>query len=143
MNRLDNELKSILSNHESTVPHDAWENIKDGLVEDNANRYLLFYWMTGLLVIALISLLAFKLIDGNPASNDAELNSINMSEVSSLDDNSYLIPLETDMLRFDDRHNDDVNNLVITKSSFKNTKVVEVEDSSFIKNLKAIKEIKK
>lgn len=138
MNRFDEELRTKLHQHSAEVPEGMWNSISAELVEDGSNRYILFYWLSGLLMIALLGMIAFKSIVPNEIVAIPEIEVI--AEDSDLDENSSLLPLDSELNKED---GEVINNLIITKSSLTNNKEIDVSKSDFIENLKAIKKAKK
>lgn len=141
MNRFDDAIRQKLSNHTTEVPADAWSNIQQELVEDNSIRYVLFYWMTGLLIIALMGLLVFKTITPQESIIESIVDvEAPVEQEHTLNENSVLLPLESEVSEQDAQG---INNLIITSSTLEKTRKVDVSDSSFIKNLKVIQELRK
>lgn len=135
MNGFDNQMREKLINHSSPVPTDAWDKINAGLVKDTSGRSLAIYWMMGLFIILMVGLLAYYTLD----LKNGELSIADTQEqYQPFHENAetYVVPMESESDT--EPTNDDINNLIITKSSFKNDSKVDISDSTFIKNLKAI-----
>lgn len=113
MNNMDHILQSKLQHAESTVPDGMWQRVELGLTEENNNRLVGYFWLLGLGLILAITLGSFAYL---------KYSTSNSSPI--------------------DNTESDNSRIVVTDSYITTIKSVDVKDSTFIKNIKAIKEKK-
>lgn len=115
MNSVDQVLQAKLKNAESSVPDSVWHRVEIGLAEENNSRVVGYFWILGLGLILAMTLGTYAYL-------------------------SYTQGTQADTASTSQNENN--SRIVVTDSYITTVKSVDVKDSTFIKNMKAIKEMK-